>query len=143
MQKQSTVKYRQLFLRKASSQMFHWVLSTSPVIVSKYVCFFYHFFHFESIKFRSSRSQMSFKIDVIKNLPIFTEIHLYRSLFVIKFPACKPANLLKRDSHTSVFLLILLIFRSSFFIEHLRQLLLKAMFETNQSFTMKNKIGFS
>ena len=38
------------------------------------------------------------KIDVLKNFPIFTGKHLCWSLFVTKLSACKPANLLKRDS---------------------------------------------
>ena len=70
----------------------------------------YYFFHFESIKFRSSRSQMSFKIEVFKNFAMFTGKHLYWSVLVTKLPAYKPANLLKRDSNTSAFLLILLNF---------------------------------
>ena len=54
--------------------MFHWVLNPSPIIVSEYVSvFFYYFLHFESIKFRISCSQMSFKIDGFKNFAIFTE----------------------------------------------------------------------
>ena len=40
---------------------------------------------------------MSFKMDVFKNLAIFTGKHLPWSLFVRKLTACKPANLLKRD----------------------------------------------
>ena len=65
----------------------------SPIIVSEYVSDFFYFciFHFESIKFRSSRSQMSFKI--------FTEKHLCWSLFVIKLLARKPIDLLKRLQH--------------------------------------------
>ena len=61
-------------------------------------------------KFRSSRSIMSFKIGVFKNFAIFTGKDLCWSLFVIKSPACKLANLLKRDSNTSVFQLTLLNF---------------------------------
>ena len=70
------------------------------------LCFFYYFFHFESIKFRGRRSQMSFKIEVFKNFAIFTGKHLGCSLFVIKLPAYEPANLLKRYSNTSIFLLV-------------------------------------
>ena len=40
-----------------------------------------------------------------------------QSLFVIKLPACKLPSSLKRDSNTSVFLLILLFLRTIFFIE--------------------------
>ena len=56
-----------------------------------------------------------FKIDVCKNCAIFTGKHLRWSLFVIKLQACKPVNLLERDSSTSVFLWILLMFKNSFF----------------------------
>ena len=45
-----------------------------------------------------------FKIDVCKNCAVFTGKHLRWSLFVIKLQACKPVNLLERDSSTSVFL---------------------------------------
>ena len=106
LQKQSTVKYRQLFL-----QLLHTGLNTS---LGWYftgfwirLCFFYYSLHIESIKFRSGRSKMSFKIQVFKNIAIFTGKHLCWSLFVIKLLAYKTANLLKRDSNTSVFLLIL------------------------------------
>ena len=63
--------------------------------------------HFESLKFRSSCSKISFKIDVFKNFAIFTRKHLCWSLFMIKLRACKPANLLRRHSNTGVFLRIL------------------------------------
>ena len=72
--------------------------------------FFLLFFQFESKKFRSSRSQMSFKIDVFNNFAIFTEKQLCWSLFVVKLLSCKPENALKRDSNTSVFLSTLLNF---------------------------------
>ena len=71
---------------------------------------YYYFFHFESIKFRRICSQMSFKLDVFKNFAILTGKNLCWNLFLIKLLACKPANLLKRNSNTSVFLLILLYF---------------------------------
>ena len=89
---------------KINLQRFHWVLNTNPIIVSEYACFFYYYFRFESIKFRSSHSQMSFKIDVLKNFAIFTGKHMCWILFLTKFQACKSANLLKRDSNTDVFL---------------------------------------
>ena len=59
--------------------MFHWVLNTSPIIVFGYVSVFsitYSFF--ESIKFRSSCSQMSFKTDVSKS---FCNIHMKTPVF--------------------------------------------------------------
>ena len=64
---------------------------------------------------RLSFYKRSFKTDVCKNCVIFTGKHLRWSLFVIKLPACKPVNLLERDSSTNVFLLILLMFKNSFF----------------------------
>ena len=51
----------------------------------KQVIWNYYFFHFESIKFRSSRSQMSFKIEVFKIFAIFTGKYMCWSLFMIKF----------------------------------------------------------
>ena len=40
---------------------------------------------------------------VLKNFAIFTEKHLYWSLFVIKLQVLRPATLLKRDSNTGIF----------------------------------------
>ena len=125
--------------------MFHEVLNTSLIIISEYVSVFFYFyiFHFESIKFRSRRSQMSFERDVFKSFTIFTGKHLCWSLFVIKFPAFKPANLLKkRLQHRYFHINIAKFLRTAFFIEHLRQLLFKAIFETCQNLTMKNKKDF-
>ena len=51
---------------------------------------------------------MSFKTDVFKNFAIFTKKPNSVGIFVIKSPTYKPANLLKIDSNTSGFLLILL-----------------------------------
>ena len=56
-------------------------------------------------KRRSSRSQMFFKIDLLKNFAIFKGNHLCWSLF-------RPATLLKRDSNTGVFLSIWLFYRA-------------------------------
>ena len=77
--------------------MFHWVLNTSPIIVSA----------FSIISFRSSCSQMSFKMDALINFAIVTGKHLCWSPFLINLQDCKPANLLKSDSNTGVFLWIL------------------------------------
>ena len=79
------------------------------------LCFLFYFSHFESIKVRSSRSQMSFKIKVFKDFAIFTGKCLCWSLFVTKLPAYKPENLLKKDN-TSIFVLI--IFKNSFFLQN-------------------------
>ena len=46
------------------------------------------------------------QIGVFKSFAIFTQKHLCWSLFLIKLQACRPANLLKRDSNTGVFLWI-------------------------------------
>ena len=54
--------------------------------------------------FRSSRSQIFFKIDVLENFPSFTEKHLCWSLFLKTLQALRPATLLKSDSNTDVFL---------------------------------------
>ena len=67
---------------------------------------------------RSSRSQIFFKIGVLKNFAIFTAKHLFWSLFLMKLPAWSAAVLWKRDSNTSVFLW------AASFLEHLRWLLL-------------------
>ena len=55
-----------------------------------------------------------------------------RDSFLIKLQTqhkCFPINIAK-------------FLRTAFFIEHLRKLIFKAMFETCQNFTMKNKKGF-
>ena len=67
---------------------------------------------------RSSRSQMFFKIGVLKNFVIFTAKYLCWDLFSIKLQACRAATLLKRDSNRGVFLW------AASFTEHLRWLLL-------------------
>ena len=61
------------------------------------------------------RFQMFFKIGVLRNFAIFTGKHLHLSNFLIKLQAFKPATLLKRDSNTGVFLLILWNFKEHFF----------------------------
>ena len=108
--------------------MFHWFMNTSPIIVSEYVseyvCFIYHYFHFESIKFRSSCSQMSFKIDVLKNFVIFTGKHLCWSLFIIKLPAFKP--------HRCFPMNIVEFLRTAFFIEHFWWLLFKVVWNLSE-----------
>ena len=52
---------------------------------------------------RSSRLQMIFKIDVLKDFAIFTGKHLCWSLFLIMFQALRSATLSERDSITGVF----------------------------------------
>ena len=51
--------------------------------------------------------EMLYKKDVLKNFAIFTEKHLYMSLFLIKLKASSTAALSKWDYNTSVFLWIL------------------------------------
>ena len=46
---------------------------------------------------------MFFKTGVPNNVSSFTGKHLRWSLFLIKFVACRPGTLLKRDSNTGVF----------------------------------------
>ena len=53
---------------------------------------------------RSSRLQLFFKINVLKNLANFTRKCLCRSLFLIKFQTWMSATSSKTDSSTSVFL---------------------------------------
>ena len=71
-------------------------------------------FHIRCNKVQSSRSQMSYKIGVLKNFAIFTGRNLCWSvgLLACKFEtllkrAWKSETLLKRDSNTGVFLWIL------------------------------------
>ena len=54
--------------------------------------------------YRSSRLQMFFETDVLKNFSIFTGKHLCRGFFLIKLQAFMRETLLKRDSNTGVFL---------------------------------------
>ena len=118
-------KCRQLFLQKALPQMFQSVLNMSPIIVSENVCFFCYFFHFESIKFRSSSCQIFFKIEVFKNFAMLTGKHLCWSVFKINLLAYKPANLFKRDSST---INIAKFLRPAFYKEHLWWLHFKAIY---------------
>ena len=53
---------------------------------------------------RSSCSQVFTKISVLKHFAIFTEKHLCWGRFLRKLLVLKPANLLKGDSNTGVFL---------------------------------------
>ena len=105
--------------------------------------FFYYFFHFASIKFRSSLLHMLFKIEVLKHLAIFTGKQLYWSLLVIKLPGYRPANFIyKRLPYKYFCINIAKFLRTGLFIEFLRCLYFKAMFETCQNVTMKNEKGF-
>ena len=54
--------------------------------------------------YRSSLTQIFFKIDVLKNLANFTGKYLCWILFLIKLQAWRTKTFLKRDSNTVVFL---------------------------------------
>ena len=69
---------------------------------------------------RSSRSQIFFKIDVIKIFINFTGKHLCWGLFLIKF---------KTDSNTDAFPWNFVNFKNIFFTEHLRWLILERFCE--------------
>ena len=51
-----------------------------------------------------SEGKMFFKIGLLKNFAVFKGKHLRWNLFLIKSQAWRPANLLKGDSSTGVFL---------------------------------------
>ena len=59
---------------------------------------------------KSSRWQMFFKIDLLKNLAILTRNHMYWNLVLFRMQALGAATLLKIDSNTDVFLWILRVF---------------------------------
>ena len=63
-----------------------------------------HYWH------KSSRSQMFFKIGVLKNFVIITGKQLCWKLFLIKLQTFRPVTLLKGDSNVDIFLWILRIF---------------------------------
>ena len=78
----------------------------------------------------SSRSQMFFKICILKNVPIITGKHLRWSFFLIKLQTWRAAALLNRDSNTGVSMWILQNFSGQLSIEYLRWLLLNKV-QTN------------
>ena len=59
------------------------------------------------LPFRSSRSQIFFKVGVFRSYAIFAGKYLRWSLFLITFQSFSPATLLKKNSNKGVFLLIL------------------------------------
>ena len=79
---------------------------------------------------RSSRSQMFFKIGILKNFAIITGKHLCWSLFLIKSQTWRSAALLNRDSNTGVSMWILQNFSGQLSIKYLRWLLLNKV-QTN------------
>ena len=52
---------------------------------------------------RSSRSQIFFKIGVLKNFAGFTGKHMCQSLFFNKVAGMRPATLLKKDTLAQLF----------------------------------------
>ena len=73
-------------------------------------------------KFRSSRSQMFFKIGVLKSFTIFSGKHLFWSLFLIKLHAY---IIKKRLQHMRFPMNIAKLLRTAFYIEQLWWLLPK------------------
>ena len=67
---------------------------------------------------------MFFKIGSLKTFAIFTGKHLCWGIYSIKLQVFKPVTFLKRDSNTGVSFRYCEILKNSFFIEHLRWLLL-------------------
>ena len=63
----------------------------------------------------------------LKYFAIFTRKHLCWGLFLVKLQAFKPAKFLKREFKKGVSCVYCEIFKSSFFIEHLRWLLLTVL----------------
>ena len=73
-----------------------------------------------SLNFKSSRSQMFFKI-YVKNLAMFTGKYLCWSYFLIQLQGCRTAILLERDLTTQVLSCeYCKIFKNTYFEEHLR-----------------------
>ena len=99
LQKYSTVKCSQIFLQKAPTQMFHWVMNMSMIIVSEWVSEYVSAFSEEV--FKRCFLQMFLKKIFRKNLQ---HSHLCWSLFIIKLPVCEPANSLKRDTNAGFIL---------------------------------------
>ena len=71
--------------------------------------------------YRSSRSQMFFKIGVLKNFAIFTGKHLCCNLFFNKVAGLRYATLLKKETLSQVFSCEYCnIFKNTYFEEHPR-----------------------
>ena len=85
---------------------------------------------FGATLFRSSRSQIFFKIGLFKNFAIFIEKNFSWSLFLIKLHSWRLATWLKRDSHAGIFCEYWEICKSNVFVEHLRWLLLMFIVKT-------------
>ena len=75
-------------------------------------------------KYRSSHSQMYFRIGALKDFAMFTEKHLCWSLYLITVQAWMPVTLLRRDSVKFAKFL-----RTPIFTEHIQWLLLEKSHE--------------
>ena len=71
-------------------------------------------------KSRSSHQRCSIKKAVLKNIAIFTGIHLRRNLFLIKLQAFRPATLLKETPTQVISCEHCEIFKNTYFEKHLR-----------------------
>ena len=92
--------------------------------------------------FRSSRSQMFFKIDVLRNFTDLTRKHLCRSFLLKKLQCWYPETFLKRESKQMFSCEYCEIFKNSFVTEHLRWLLLTIIFRSWNSWNSnKRKTG--
>ena len=84
-------------------------------------CFFYYYFHFESVKFRSSRWQMSFKMGVLKIFSQYSQKILVLESLCHKVTDLWPCSFIKkRLQHKCFPLNIAKLLKVAFFIEHLR-----------------------
>ena len=70
-------------------------------------------------KYTGSRSQMFFKIEILKHFTNLTGKHLRWSFFVIKLQALRPETLLKTDSNTGIFLWYFQIFKENIFLQNI------------------------
>ena len=68
------------------------------------------------LRYRSSRSQIFFKIGALKIFAIFIGKHLCWSLFLIKLKAFRPATLSRRNSSKGIFLWIVRSFQEQLFL---------------------------
>ena len=126
--------------------MFHWVLNASPIIVSEYVsehvCVFCYYFHFESIKFRSSRSQMSFKIRYFwKFLNIYRKTRVLELLYN-KFAVLQVCKFIKkRLQHRCFPLNIAKFLRTTLLIE--QQIFLKLCLKPARTSPWRSQKAFT
>ena len=74
--------------------------------------------HFLKSLHVTSRTQMFFKIGVLRNVAIFTGKHLCWSHFLIKLQALRPPTLFKTDFSTGAFLWILQNFYKQLFLKN-------------------------